>query len=455
MTSASSSRRPIPNLRWWILGWALVAGTLNYMDRVAVSIAAPRMMADLGLTRTDIGLMGTMFSWTYALAQLPSGWFVDKVGTRKMYAVAIASWSVATTLMAVGHRLWELLLFRGMLGVAEAPNGPAASKVTATWFPRSERGQATAIWDSGSKWGPAIAPPILTALMLCFGWRAMFMVLGLAGVVLAAAFYLYYRSPEEHRRLGREERDYIEAGHASQSVPASKVSWGGLFRHRQIWGMMFGYFCVIWVWNIFIVFLPLYLQEARGISIRGSGNLAAVPYLGAAILGIFGGYVMMRYTKLRGCDPLTGKRHVMTASALVAGALICLLPFVQSIPMAILVMTVALGFLATMQAAAWAMPGDIVDSSQVASVGAIQNFGGYFGGALAPLLTGIIADATGSYTPSFVIAGVIAALAAVAYTTLVRKPLAPAAAQIGVHFIEPISNLSSSQPRNPPPQESP
>ncbi len=187
--------------------------------------------------------------------------------------------------------------------------------------------------------------------------------------------------------------------------------------------MMAGFFCVIWIWNIFIVFLPLYLQEERGVSIANSGWLAAVPYLGAAILGITGGWVMTRYAKKAGRDPLLAKRHVMSVAAVIAGILICLIPFVDSLPLALAVMTVALGFVATMQAAAWAMPGDIVDNSQVASVGAIQNFGGYFGGAFAPLLTGVIADATGSYAPSFVIGGIIAALAAVAYTVLVREPI--------------------------------
>jgi len=420
----AATKRPIAHLRWWILGWALAAGILNYMDRVAVSIAAPGMMAEFGLTRTDIGLMGTVFSWVYAVAQLPSGWLVDKLGARRMYALAIGGWSVATVLMATGNRLWHFLIFRALLGVAEAPNGPASSKLTADWFPRLERGQASAIWDSGSKWGPALAPPLLTALMLTFGWRSIFVVLGVGGVVLAAAFYLFYRAPEEHPRVSREELDLIHGGRATESLSHTKVSWLQLFKYRQIWGMMAGYFCVIWVWNIFIVFLPLYLQEARGVSIKGSGFLAAVPYLGAAFIGIFGGYLMTRYTQRRGCDPLTGKRHVMSACAIAAGALICFIPFAESIFATIVTMTLALGLLATMQAAAWAMPGDIVDRTQIASVGAIQNFGGYFGGAFAPLLTGIIADATGSYTISFVIAGLIASLAAVAYTTLVRSPLA-------------------------------
>lgn len=410
-------------LRWWMLGWALAGGVLNYMDRSAVSIAAPALMADFGLTRTDIGLMGSVFSWTYALGQLPAGWLVDRFGVRRMYCLAIAVWSLATAVMVAGSRLWQFLIFRTLLGVAEAPNGPASSKLTVEWFPRPERGQATAIWDSGSKWGPAIAPPILTAIMVGFGWQAIFTVLGIAGLVLATALYAFYRPPEEHPRIGEAELAYIVGERKTQSSGATRVSWFELFRFRQIWGMMIGYFCVIWIWNIFIVFLPLYLQEARGVSIKGTGVLASVPYLGAAILGICGGFVMTRYTRTSGHDPLTAKRHVLAVSAASAGALICVIPFVASLPLTIAVMTVALGFVATMTAAAWAISGDIVDSSQVASAGAIQNFGGYFGGAFSPVLTGMIADRTGSYTLSFVIGGIIASLSAVVYTVLVRRPI--------------------------------
>ncbi len=416
-------------LRWWMLGWALAGGVLNYMDRSAVSIAAPALMADFGLTRTDIGLMGSVFSWTYALGQLPAGWLVDRFGVRRMYCLAIAVWSLATAVMVVGSRLWHFLIFRTLLGIAEAPNGPASSKLTVEWFPRAERGQATAIWDSGSKWGPAIAPPILTAIMVGFGWQAIFTVLGIAGVVLAIALYAFYRPPEEHPRIGEAELAYIVGERRTQSSGATRVSWFELFRFRQIWGMMIGYFCVIWIWNIFIVFLPLYLQEARGVSIKGTGVLASVPYLGAAILGICGGFVMTRYTRTSGHDPLTAKRHVLAVSAASAGALICVIPFVASLPLTIAVMTVALGFVATMTAAAWAISGDIVDSSQVASAGAIQNFGGYFGGAFSPVLTGMIADRTGSYTLSFVIGGIIASLSAVVYTVLVRRPIGAAGKQ--------------------------
>lgn len=419
----SAGQRTIRNLRWWVVGFALLAGIINYMDRSAIAIAAPELMREFNLSAADIGLLGTIFSWTYAFSQLPTGWLVDKLGARRMYFIAIAGWSIATALMAFGTRLWHFVIFRALLGVMEAPNSPASAKLTADWFPRAERGQATAIWDSGSKWGPAIAPPVLTLIMITLGWKAIFLILGLAGLVLAVAFYLFYRTPENHRRITAEELEMIEQDRANQPLRHAKVSWLGLFRHRQMWGMMAGFFCVIWIWNIFIIFLPLYLQQTHGVSIKGTGWLAAIPFLGAAIIGICGGYVMTRYAKTSGKDTLTTKRHVMSVAAVIAGALVCLIPLVPTLWMSIVVMTLALGFIATMQAAAWAMPSDVVGASKVASVGAIQNFGGYFGGAFAPLLTGILVDRTGSYTLSFLIGGVIAAMAAVAYSTMVRSPI--------------------------------
>ncbi|MBT1004141.1 MFS transporter [Paenarthrobacter sp. DKR-5] len=419
----STGRRIIKNLRWWILGWALLAGIVNYMDRSAIAIAAPEMIKQLALTKTDIGLLGTVFSWVYAFSQLPAGWLIDKLGARRMYFLAIGLWSVSTALMAIGTTMWQFITFRALLGITEAPNSPASAKVTAEWFPRAERAQATAVWDSGSKWGPAIAPPILTAILLAFGWQAIFVFLGVLGVLLAIGFFVFYRSPEEHRRLGQQEFEMIQRDRAGTSVSGVNTSWGGLFKHRQVWGLMAGFFCVIWIWNLFIVFLPLYLQQARGVSIANTGFLAAVPYLVAAVMGITGGYIITRYSRRPGTSPLAAKRHVMVIASIASGVLVCLVPFIADLTLSMVVLSVAMGCIATMTSAAWAMPGDIVDTKQVASVGAIMNFGGYFGGAFSPLIAGMIADATGSYTPSFVLGGVIAALAAVAYVALVRRPI--------------------------------
>ncbi|MFE5774469.1 MFS transporter [Brachybacterium sp. NPDC056505] len=415
--------RKVRNLRYFVLIWLLLAGVLNYMDRASVSIAAPHMIDELGLTQTDIGLMGSVFSWTYAICQLPVGYLIDKVGPRRMYFLAVGIWSIASALMAAGHTLGHFLVFRVLLGIGESPNSPNSSKISTHWFPRSERGQAAGIWDSGSKWGSAIAPPVLTVLMLAFGWRAMFLALGVAGIVLAAAFWAFYRAPEDAKRLSDEEYRHILAGRdAAESADAVKIPWLKLFTFRQTWGMMLGFFTSIWIWNIFITFLPLFLQHSLGVSIAQTGVVAAIPYVVAALGAIFGGRITLILAR-RGRTPLASKRIVLVIASIVIGVLLCLVPLVHTLALALVVLSLALGLIAVVQAQAWAVTSDIVPDAYAARFGGIMNFGGYFGGALAPVITGMVFDATGSYSPSFVLAGVIAACGALFFGLLIRRPI--------------------------------
>ncbi|PWH07190.1 MFS transporter [Brachybacterium endophyticum] len=422
-TRRQRDRRTVRNLRYFVLFWLLLAGILNYMDRASVSIAAPHMIEELGLTQTDIGLMGSVFSWTYAICQLPVGYLIDKVGPRRMYFLAVGVWSIASALMALGHTLGHFLLFRVLLGIGESPNSPNSSKITTHWFPRSERGQAAGIWDSGSKWGSAIAPPILTVLMLAFGWRAMFLVLGVAGIVLAVAFWAFYRSPEHAKHLSDEEYRHILAGRDDiEDADAPRIPWLKLFTFRQTWGMMLGFFTSIWIWNIFITFLPLYLQNSLGVSIGQTGVVASVPYVVAALGAIFGGRITLVLAR-RGRSPLASKRIALIIASLGAGALLCLVPLVSTFALALVVLSLALGLIAVVQSQAWAATSDIVPDAYAARFGGIMNFGGYFGGALAPVVTGMVFDATGSYSPSFILAGLIAALGAVFFGLLIRRPI--------------------------------
>lgn len=420
----ANDAKKIKNLRYWMLGWLLFAGVLNYMDRSSVSIAAPHMISELGLTKTDIGLMGTVFSWTYAFCQLPAGYLIDKLGSKKMYFFAVTLWSGATALMSLGRTMTHFLSFRFLLGVGESPNSPNCSKIATAWFPRDERGQAAGIWDSGSKWGSAVAPPVLTLLTLAFGWRWMFVIIGIAGLVLAASFYVFYKSPEESKRLSDEEYRHILMGRDDESAPKANIPWLSFFQYRQTWGMMLGFFTSIWIWNIFITFLPLYMQTTLGVSIVKSGFYAAIPYLSAAICAIYGGHVTMIFVR-RGYSAMESKKRVLIFSALACGAILCLIPFVQNLLQAEIVLSLSLGLIAIIQSQAWALTSDIVPDTHAARFGSIMNFGGYFGGALAPVITGIIVDRTGSYSPSFIIAGVIAALGAIFFSTLIREPIVP------------------------------
>ncbi|MCW1805117.1 MFS transporter [Brachybacterium squillarum] len=422
-TRPDGTTRKIKNFRYIVLGWLLLAGVLNYMDRTSVSIAAPHMIEDLGLTKTDIGLMGAVFSWTYAFCQLPAGYLIDKIGPRRVYFIAMGLWSIATALMSIGHNLGHFLFFRFLLGVGESPNSPNSSKITTQWFPREERGQAAGIWDSGSKWGSAIAPPVLTLLTLGFGWRAMFLIVGLAGVVLAAAFWAFYRSPEHSKHLSEEEYRYILAGRDDEETAGVKLPWLRFFTYPQTWGMMLGFFSSIWIWNIFITFLPLFLQDTLGVSIVATGWVAAVPYLAAAMGAILAGRVTVVLARRYGMTSIRSKKTILVSGCIALGVLLCIVPFIHSLAFALLVLSLALAVVAAIQSQSWAMSSDVVPDSHAARFGGIMNFGGYFGGALAPVVTGIVVDTTGSYTPSFLLAGVIAALGGLCFAFLVRKPV--------------------------------
>lgn len=420
--AAGKSNKTIKNMRYWILGWLLLAGVLNYMDRSSVAIAAPHMIEELGLTKTDIGLMGAAFSWTYAVAQLPAGYLIDKIGPRRIYIIAVGFWSIATSLMAFGHNMFHFITFRVLLGIGESPNSPNCSKITTQWFPRSERGQAAGIWDSGSKWGSAIAPPVLTFLALFFGWRAMFLTIGVAGLILVACFWAFYRSPENSKRLSEEEFAHIKAGRDDTSKEGPTIPWAKFFTYRQTWGMMLGFFSSIWIWNIFITFLPLFLQDTLGVSIAQTGWVAAIPYLASAIGGIYTGRVTLILARKHG-NPLESKRVVLIIGCVVLAGLLVIVPLVHNLTGSLIVLCFALAFIAGIQSQSWALTSDLVPDAQAAQFGGIMNFGGYFGGALAPVVTGMIVDRTGSYTGAFFAAAAVALSGAFFYGILVRKPV--------------------------------
>jgi sugar phosphate permease len=422
VATASNATTTHANFRWRVLIWLLIGGIINYLDRANLAIAAPGMIHDLGLTRTQIGLLGTVFAWTYAVMQLPAGWIIDRFGAKRAYAVGMIWWSVATWLTGVVGSISGLIVMRALLAVGEAPCWPTSAKITAAWFPAKERGFATGIWDSSSKWGPALAPAALVALMIAFGWRSLFHVTGAIGVVFAVLFLFFYRNPMQSKRLSREEFAYIEGGGGGheRSLTSAPIRWRALFAERSVWGMIFGYFCAIWLWNIFLVFLPLYLLDRFHISFAQLGIYASIPWIGGAVGEIVAGWVAKKLVDRGMASPMAAKRMLIVAGSLGAAVCAIALPFVSTIDSTVALMTAGLACIAATIGNAWALAADIAPSSMVASVSAIQNFGGYFGGAFSPVVAGFIVDRTGSYSLAFMMGGAIAGCAALFYWFMVR-----------------------------------
>ncbi|MDN4071716.1 MFS transporter [Fictibacillus sp. CENA-BCM004] len=201
------------------------------------------------------------------------------------------------------------------------------------------------------------------------------------------------------------------------------MKWRQLFKYRSVWGMILGFFCTIWIWNIFLVFLPLFLTNVHHVSLKELGIYAGIPWLGGIFGNIFGGYLTKKLVDKEITTPIKAKRALIGISAISAAIVVCAVPFVSSLTATLTLLTLALCFISAMTGSAWALAGDIAPPSMVASVGAIQNFGGYFGGAFSPVIAGMIVDATGSYSLAFISGGLIAGCAALCYWFIVKNPI--------------------------------
>ena len=334
-------------------------------------------------------------------------------------------WSAATVMTGAVTSFPALLASRVVLGIGEAPCFPVFAKLTSVWYPRAERSLAAGLWDSSSKFGPAIAPVVLVGLLAAFGWRPLFFIAGGLGLAYALLFAIFYRDPAHEPRLTAAERDYISAGGGltEQRSAVPLATWAALFRTRTVWAMIGGYFCTIWIWNIFLVFLPLFLVDRFHLSLAQLGIYAAIPWLGGAAGEILSGWLGKQVVDRGMASPIDTKRITIFVSSLLTAVLVALLPGAGSIGAAIALMTAALFLISAITGSAWALSADVAPPGMTASVGAIQNFGGYFGGALSPALAGFIVDRTGSYALAFWSGAIIAAGAALFYMLGVRRPI--------------------------------
>ena len=407
----------------------LLAGVVNYLDRSTLAIANPLIRKDLGLSIEEMGLLLSAFLWAYAFAQLPVGAMVDRLGARVMLSISLAVWSVAQAFGGLVNNFTQFFIARMVLGIGEAPQFPTGAKVSRDWFAKKERGTATGIWNSSSTLGTALSAPILTILMLSFGWRWMFIIMGIAGLVVALGFYLIHRDPR-HIDLTQEEKEHLYDVDGATMVQPTLSEWGRLFKFGTTWGMLMGFFGIIYVLWLYNAWLPSYLQMELHVTIAQTGWIAAVPYVFGVVGSLMGGKI---------CDVLVGKgvsainsrKYPMAISLLGTAFFTILTSMTHNTALAITFISISMLLIYVATSAGWAMASVAAPANCTASLGAMQNFGGYFGGALAPLITGIIVQrsATHSFQPALFVGAGIAVVAVIGYWTLVRKPIpAPEAA---------------------------
>ncbi|OON59157.1 MFS transporter [Massilia sp. KIM] len=424
MTDFSATTATPPRIRRrQILALVLlvVTGVINYLDRATLAVANEFIRADLGLSLGQMGLLLSAFSWSYALCQLPVGALVDKIGPRWLLGMGLVVWSLAQMAGGFASTFGFFVLARIVLGIGEAPQFPAAARVVSNWFPPRSRGTPTGIFNSASPLGVALAPLCLSPLIAATSWHWAFYVTGAMGLVAAVVWVSLYRDPVREE-LTEEERAYLDAEQKVEAAPQMGfAAWAALFRHRATWGMLLGFFGSVYLNWVFLTWLPGYLRTERKMDLAYAGLAATVPFLCGFLGALIAGWASDRVARMAK-SPVSGRRTAVVVSMLGMVGFTIPAALVESNVAAIACISVVIFLANASSACSWSLATVAAPPSRVASLGAIQNFGGFLGGALAPILTGFIAQSW-SFVPALLTGAGIAFLGAMCYQFLVVKPI--------------------------------
>jgi len=411
--------KPKKRLRWWI-AWTLFFSTvINYINRQTLSVLAPVISQQFHLSHSQLSWVFSCFQLSYAGMWLIGGVLLDIIGTRLGLALAVIWWSIISMLTGLANSLSQFAIFRFLLGIGEGCNWPGASKAVAEWFPAKERGVAVAIFDSGSSVGGAVAAITVPWVAITLGWRYAFVVSGVLGFLWLALWLRVYYPLNRHPRLTSEEKDLIEAGRdtAKVSQRAGAGRWLTLLKDSNTWGIVLGRSLTDPIWWFYVFWLPQYLSDARGFSLKQIAAFAWIPFV-AADIGNFTGGLTSGFLIKRGMSTLRARKWVCVVSCL---------PVIAGIPAARAhnaYVALALIAFAVWGYASWStmgltFPSDLFPQDVVASVTGVSGLGAGLVGALFTLAVGKLVDRF-SYYPAFFAAATMPLLATVAVLILLR-----------------------------------
>ena len=355
--------KSIKGLRWWIVFLIFLATTINYIDRQTISVAAPVITEEFGMTAQEYSWIISCFLLAYAIMQVVSGRLIDRWGTRRGFSIAIVWWSLANMAHALATGVRSLGFYRLLLGIGEAGNYPAAIKGISKWFPENERSMAVGILNAGPGLGSLLAPPIVAGLILTVGWRGAFIVTGAFGFVWLIAWLWLYREPEEHDRLDREELDLILAGRPQER--GERTPWSQLLRHREIWGVTLARFVGDGAFYFIVFWLPKYLADERGFDIARIGMFAWIPFLAADLGSLYGGWLGKRYID-RGMSVDRSRKLTIWLGAVGVTVLMAAY-FVPSAMMALAILGIAMFATQLKSSSLFALPADLVSPRDAAA----------------------------------------------------------------------------------------
>ena len=395
----------------------LAIGTMiNYLDRTVLGIAAPEVSRDLGINAATMGIVFSAFAWTYAVMQIPGGLFLDRFGNKITYALSLVFWSVFTLLHGMTIGLKTLLLCRLGLGVSEAPCFPVNSRVVGKWFPQHERARATAVYTVGEYVGLAAFAPLLFWIMESFGWRALFITTGVAGILFAAVWWIGYHEPEDSRRANKAELDYIGLQNgAAQPEAKMHFSWanvGKLVKCRQMIGAGIGQFAGNTTLVFFLTWFPTYLAVERQMPWLKVGFFAIMPFLAAAVGVMAGGFLSDKLLKATGSANIARKLPIV--GGLLLASTIILANWMSTNEGVIAIMSLAF-FGQGMVGLGWTLVSDMAPNNLAGLTGGLFNFCTNMASVVTPLVIGFIVAGTGNFFYALIYVGGAALLGVISY----------------------------------------
>jgi MFS transporter, ACS family, glucarate transporter len=397
MASASSDRRGVVGLLFLLFA-------ITYLDRVCISVAGPRMQADLGIDAIGWGWVTGIFTFAYCVFEIPTGTMGDRLGPRRVLTRIVAWWSAFTILTGTVTGYYPLLLVRFLFGAGEAGAFPNASVVVARWFPPGQRATMSGVNLMASQFGGAIAPLLVVPIQMRYGWRMSFFVFGVAGLVWAAAWYAWFRdSPEEKQGLAPASADGSATAGAHQGFP-----WRAAFQSRTVLAVLGLAFCYIYVYNFFQTWFHTFLVRGRGFS-EGTLVLSALPFAVAVCSNLAGGAASDALVRKLG---VARGRRFIGATAL-ATAAVCTIAamLTQHQVLTVVFLTLTYGAITFQQSGVFGVCLDIGGPRAGAMVG-LMNTVAQVGGLVGSVLYGYIVTRTGSYDAPFIPMAVVLCIGA-------------------------------------------
>lgn len=410
--------------RYWIYFLLFLFNVICYLDRINMSVAGRSVAQDFHLSPVALGYLFSSFLWAYVLMMLPSGHLVDRLGAHRVAAIGAAFWSIAQALSGAATGFVTLLITRLGLGAGEAPTFPVSYRSVRDWAPYTERGLAVGCIQAGTLLGPALSAPAVAWLIEATSWRWSFVATGAVGLVWVGVWLALVSTPEKTTWIPEQERRRILAErHAGEPMAShGGIGYRGLLRSPSMWGLAISQGCGVYTVYLYLSWLPNYLQTARHLSIVQSGVFTSVPFfVGAAVI------VLTNWIGDKILTPQTmrnGGRRIVVVACLLFCALGIAIPFVDSLTLVVILTIFPVSFGGTATATNAALCNDLLRSQEDSGRAfAFMVLGGNVFGLLAPIVTGYIVAATGSFAAAFILAGALALIGATVSFTLTRHTL--------------------------------